>query len=164
MTPDGAVEPAPVIQPAPSLEQRRPPLVSLPVPPPGSRPTSPDPGREPAAFLREVGIPEMLRAGRRLEAVDHQLLIQDLLDLPEAALRILLWPRPGPMVAFPERRRATLEISLCRDEPEAVAARYWTADRSWEPIALGRTPPSSLDLAWVRSRVLEFIADILDRA
>ena len=159
-TPNGAIEPATVIQAPPSMQQGRrrigpriPP--PLPLPPP-----EPDPVLTPGDFLREVGIPEIERAAQRLEAVDHQLKVQDLLDLPDPALRVLFWPRPGSMNVDPERTRATLEISVQRDEPAKVVAHYW-GDLPSESTVLGQIPLDTFDLDWLNARMLDFIEAVL---
>jgi len=110
--------------------------------------------------MRSVGIPEVERAAQRLEAVDHQLKVQDLLDLPDPALRVLFWPRPGSMHVGSERTRATLEIAVNWEGEGKVEAKYW-GDLPSEKILLGQTPVDSFDLDWFNARVLDFIEAIL---
>lgn len=115
------------------------------------------------AFLREEAVPEIAEAARRVQAVDHQLLLQDLLDLPDAALRVLFWPHPGRMALGPERTRVTLEFSVPRGEPDVVA-RWWPGDRPSVRYPLGRISAEVLDLEWIRSRVLDVIEAGLEEA
>jgi len=125
-----------------------------------------EPHRPPSVpdFLREEAIPEIMLAARRLEAADHQLTVQDLLDLPDAALRVLFWPRPGPMAPSLDRTRATLEFAVQRDDPVEVEARHWSGDDPGGQETLGRTKADALDLEWVRGRFLEFIEGALGQA
>lgn len=101
-----------------------------------------------------------------MEAVDHKVMIQDLLDLPDPALRVLFWPRPGAMRATQDRISATLELVVSNDEPELreVVARYWVGDPPVDEASLGSIPVDTLDLAWVRGRMLDFIEAILAQA
>ncbi|MGD8319415.1 MAG: hypothetical protein PVJ02_03140 [Gemmatimonadota bacterium] len=165
MTSEGALEPAPVIQPPPSMSQpRRRVGPRIPPPEPSHDVDTPDPAEQPAEFLRVVGIPEIDRVASRLDAMGHHIRVQDLLDLPDAALRVLFWPQPGLMEESKQRPRAMLEFTVSRDEPDEMAAHFWFHAEQTEPSTLGRVSVELLDLAWVRSRVLDFVEKVLSRA
>lgn len=125
-----------------------------PVASPSAAPEAP---MDAAAFLREEAIPEIAAAARRVQAVDHHLMMQDLLDLPDAALRVLFWPRPGLMAGSLDRTRVTLEFFVSREEPEEIGARWWSERAPEKPHSLGRILVELLDLKWIRSRVLDVI-------
>lgn len=111
-----------------------------------------------AAFMRTEGIPEISLAAGHMKAVDHQLVVQDMLDLHNPALRVLCWPRPGLMAASHERLRVTLEFTVLNDEPCEIVARCWTGDPGSDTsTSLGRISVKILNLEWVRERVLDLI-------
>jgi hypothetical protein len=113
-----------------------------------------------------VGIPEIERLGRRMEALSHKVMIQDLLDLGEPSVRILFWPRPGLMTPTHLSTKATLEIAVRRDEAGSreVVARYWEGTSPEERIELETTPIDAFDVGWIRGRMLDFIEAILAHA
>jgi hypothetical protein len=140
--------------------------------PSASPQTSPQLPGTAADFLRDQAIPEIEDAARRVQTRGHQLTVQDLLDLPDATLRVLFWPCPGRMAASTERTRVTLEFMVQHnetdetdetdqadetDEADEVVAVCWSGDPSSERVSLGHVPVETLDLGWVRSRVLDFI-------
>jgi hypothetical protein len=126
----------------------------------------PQPPGTAADFLRDQAIPEIEDAARRVQTKGHQVTVQDLLDLPDATLRVLFWPRPGGMAASTDRTRVTLEFMVRRGEADEadeegevveVVAVCWSGDPSSERVSLGHVAGEALDLDWVRSRVLDFI-------
>jgi hypothetical protein len=132
--------------------------------PTDSPPTRPQSSGSAADFLRDQAIPEVEDAARRVQTMGHQLTVQDLLDLSDATLRVLFWPRLGRMAASTERTRVTLEFTVRHGEaddeagePDEVVAVCWSGDPSSERVSLGHVPVQALDLEWVRSRVLDFI-------
>jgi hypothetical protein len=148
-----------VFEPWTEPTEAREPMVAVePEPAPAeTSPSEPVAAAGPAAFLREHAMPQIAEAGRRVHMADHQLMMQDLLDLPEPALRVLFWARPGPMAATPERTRVTLEFAVDREEPDEVVAHWWSKDVPSKRHSLGRVPVDALDLDWVRSRLLDAI-------
>ncbi len=138
--------------------------------PPDPPPEQPHSSGTPAAFLRDHAIPEIEDVARRVQTKGHQLTVQDLLDLPDATLRILFWPRPGRMAASADRTRITLEFTVQRDGAEEaeevveVVAVCWSGDTSSERVSLGHVSGAALDLDWVRGRVLDFIEIALAEA
>jgi len=167
LTPDGAVEPTTVVQTPPSMRQPRR-RIGPRIPPPEAPSPSPppDPTSAPAQFLRKIGVPEIQHLGRRLDVLNHKLMIQDLLDLTEPSLRVLFWPRPGLMTPTHQMTKATLEIAVRRDEAgfREVLARYWEGNTAEERVELQSTPIDAFNLAWIRGRMLDFIEAIFDRA
>jgi len=132
--------------------------------PTDSPPAHPQSSASAANFLRDQAIPEVEDAARRVQTMGHQLTVQDLLDLSDATLRVLFWPRLGRMAASPERTRVTLEFTVRHgeaddesDEADEVVAVCWSGDPSSERVSLGHVPVQALDLEWVRRRVLDFI-------
>lgn len=162
-THDGAVEPARVIPAPPSMQQPRRRIGPRIAPPAAPPIREADPVDSPAEFLRSEGIPEIGRAAQRLGTVDHQLQVQDLLDLPDAALRVLFWPRPGAMSVSGERVRGTLEFNVSGPQADEISARYWVGEQAAGVTPLGSTPTSALELGWLRGRVLDFIEAVLKR-
>lgn len=144
-------------------------------------PTPADPRSSGSAadFLRERAIPEVEDAARRVQTMGHQLTVQDLLDLSDATLRVLFWPRPGRMAASTASTRVTLEFTVQHGEADQAAgadqadeiveaaevvAVCWSGDASSERVDLGHVSVEALDLDWVRSRVLDFIEIALAEA
>lgn len=144
--------------------------------PTDSPPTHPRSSGSAADFLREQAIPEVEDAARRVQTMGHQLTVQDLLDLSDATLRVLFWPRPGRMAASTARTRVTLEFTVRHGEADQadgadevddtveVVATCWSGDPSSERVDLGHVSGEALGLDWVRSRVLDFIEIALAEA
>lgn len=166
VTPDGAVEPSTLVPAPPSMRQPRRRVGPRIPPPEAPSPAPPDPVRQPARFLREIGIPEIEQLGRRMETLNHKLMIQDLLDLGEPAVRVLFWPRRGLMTPSHLSTQATLEITVRRDEGgfREVFARYWEGTSPVEPVELESTPIDAFGVEWIRVRVLDFIEATLAHA
>jgi hypothetical protein len=166
LTPDGAVDPRTIDHTPPSMRQPRRRVGPRIPPPEAPSPAPPDPVSQPAQFLREVGIPEIERLGRRMETLNHKLMIQDLLDLGDPAVRVLFWPRPGLMTPSHMLSKATLEIAVHRDEGgfREVIARYWEGGSPEEPVELKSTPIEGFAVGWIRGRMLDFIEAILSHA
>jgi hypothetical protein len=133
------------------------------IPPPAPPVEKPDPSVDIGAFIRAEGFPEIERMERRLGTADHRLRVQDLLDLPEPALRVLFWPQPGPLRAEEGRTRATLEIVVKQGDDPHVEAAYWLAEDPPVRVDLGACPVDRLDASWLRSRLLDFVEAILGR-
>ena len=148
------------------------------IPPPRPKPIVPDASGDPAAFLRAVGIPEIRRIERRLRAADHQLRIQDLLDLPDPALRLLFWPGAGPM-DIESVLRGTLEFLIrwgdtggltgaeaaaAKLDGARVVARFWSGPDPSGSAELCVGTLDALDGAWLRLRILDFVETMLSRS
>ena len=144
-----------------------------------SPPTRPQSSGSAADFLRDQAIPEVEDAARRVQTMGHQLTVQDLLDLSDATLRVLFWPRPGRMAASTARTRVTLEFTVRHGESDQaegsdeadevveaveVIATCWSGYTSSERVDLGHVSGEALDLDWVRGRVLDFIEIALAEA
>ncbi|MEJ2205581.1 MAG: hypothetical protein P8170_15895 [Gemmatimonadota bacterium] len=121
---------------------------------------------DPAGFLRNEAIPLIRTVARRLDAAGHHSTVQDLLDLPEPALRFLLWPHPGPLAGQGERLLLTLELTVGEVEQDVLAARYWTGSRpaSGSVEHLGTVITAQLTPSWIETQVLAFVEVALQRA
>lgn len=168
-TPDGAVEPGVVIVDRPAGERhhgRVGPRIPDPTPPP----PRPDPELQPGQFLRAVGLPEVSAILGRLEDDGHRGNIQDLLDLPLPAMRVLLWPKPSPLSRTNDRILATLELLIeprqveGEDAPEGsggkIVSHYYFGQRQ-DIIELKEIPLSALSREWIVEQVLDFVKVVL---
>jgi hypothetical protein len=152
---EAAVEPGAGVPEPPSMRRPRK-RIGPRIPPPAGPPKVPDPVDDPAGFMRAAGIPEIDKVARRLKAGDHQIRVQDLLDLVEPELRVLFWPQPGLMDPD-DRTRATLEFIVNHGEVPEIEARYWLGSDPEARTVLGAVPLERLDVAWFRGRVLDFV-------
>ena len=158
----GALEPGMVVAEAPA-EPRRPRWSGRPATPQARSAPPPDPVTEPVDFLRAVVVPGFQGLARRLEASRHYTSVQDLLDLPTPALRVLIWPRPGLLDRQGSRILATFELMLDRSAPGRLTTSYWLGARPEHVIPMAEVPLDRLDLAWVETQILDFVQKVLDR-
>lgn len=114
-----------------------------------------------ADFLRDEAIPDINGTARQMEALHHLMRVQDLLDLPDPALRVLFWPHTGRMDENPQGVRSTLEFIIRADDPGGIAARFWSGNDVSSNTSLGRVPVDLLDLEWVGARLVDFVERVL---
>ncbi len=168
-TPEGAVEPGRVLPDQPSGRKnhgRVGPRIPDPTPPP----PRPDPEESPGAFVRAVGVPEVSAILGRLEDDGHRGNIQDLLDLPTPAMRVLLWPKPSPLSRTDDRILATLELLIeprrvegedAAEETEGkIISHYYFGPRE-DLVELKEIPLSVLSREWIVEQVLDFVKVVL---
>lgn len=163
LTAAGAVEPGVVVTEvaAPHRRRRR---IGPRIEAPRPTPTPPDPQDDPGPFLRAIVVPAIQDMARRLEASQHYTAVQDLLDLPTPALRVLIWPKPGLLDRGSARVLATLELMVDDEEQRAVRSRLWFGSKGeGEGIPLDTVPTSELSLDWVRKQILDFVERVLER-
>lgn len=165
-TPEGAVEPGVVLGEEPTGRrhgERVGPRIPSPIPPP----SPPEPQLQPGLFLRTVGIPEVTAILGRLEDEGHRGNIQDLLDLPTPAMRVLLWPKPSPLSRTNDRILATLELLIGLEDVEGegetegrVISHYYFGSRE-DIVELKEIPLSTLSREWVVEQVIDFVKVVL---
>jgi hypothetical protein len=152
---EAAVEPGAGVPEPPSMRRPRK-RIGPRSPPAADPPKVPDAVEDPAGFMRAAGIPVVEKVALRLKAGNHQIRVQDLLDLADPELRVLFWPQPGPMDPD-DRTRATLEFIVNHGEVPEIEARYWLGSDPSARTVLGAIPLERLDAVWLRGRVLDFV-------
>ena len=158
----GTVEPGVVLSGSRTPIRTRPTRIGPRIPAPVEQVPLPDPAVHPGAFLRRAAVPELEALCSRLGANEHHTTVQDMLDLRDPTLRLLLWPRPGPLELRDARMLATLEIWV-DGAGERASSTFWIGSRPDEATALDDIPTDELDVEWVRAQVLEFVRRILER-
>lgn len=122
----------------------------------------PDPARDPRRFLAVVAVREARAVAARVERAGHFAVVQDLTDLTEAAVRLLLWPRPDLLARDDPRTLATLAVRLRGEGRHDVIARHWVGAEPERTLAAVRV--RALDAGWIRKVLLDFVEESLSSA
>lgn len=168
-TAEGALEPGMVVLEGPA-ENKKAKRVGPRVAGPAIPVELPDPVTEPGPFIRAAGIPAVTLILGRLEDHGHRSNIQDLLDLTAPSMRVLLWPKPGPLSRGADRNLATFELQVePRDEDDdedvgRVSTCYYFGSGRDDITEMDTVPLTALTEQWIVQRVLDFVKAVLDES
>lgn len=116
--------------------------------------------REGEEIFRQHALDLVRDACQRLDRAGHRVLLHELLRNYPPALRVHLWPRPGPL-DIAEPRRHTLELVWGDPVPDQVNVRRWDWSGLGHMSEQAAAAPQEVDALWIREQLLDFIRDAL---